>query len=318
MARVREFIQQLEKAELHLHLEGAIEPETLVEIDPSLDLNEVQTRYRYKDFAGFIESFVWANRFLKGPAEYALITRRLLERLEAQNVRYAEIILAAGVVLWKGQSLEAIYDAVWKEARGSKVTARFLFDATRQFGEKPCRRMAEIAAERVGDGVVAIGLGGDEARGPADWFRDVFEWARGRGLRLHCHAGETTSAESVWSALRIGAERIGHGIRSIDDARLIEHLRDKNIPLEICISSNLCTGAVPALERHPLRLLFDAGVPVTLGSDDPAMFHTTLTGEYELAARQFGFTEQELRTVAANGFRFAFTDAGKNMERTCR
>jgi aminodeoxyfutalosine deaminase len=306
MAGMRDFIHNLEKAELHLHLEGAVEPETLVEIEPSLSIDEVRARYQYEDFAGFIDSFVWANQFLRGPDEYALITRRLLERLARENVRYAEIIVAAGVVLWKGQDLHRIYDAIWREARLSPVGTRFIFDATRQFGVEPARRMAEIAAERVGDGVIAIGLGGDEVRGPAEWFGDLFHWGRERGLRLHCHAGETAGPESVWAALRIGAERIGHGIRAIDDPLLVAHLAAKDIPLEICVSSNLATGAVRCLAEHPIRRLFDAGAPIVINTDDPAMFRATLTGEYELAAREFGFTEEELSKVAANGFRYSF------------
>jgi aminodeoxyfutalosine deaminase len=134
----------------------------------------------------------------------------------------------------------------------------------------------------------------------------VFRFARAAGLRLTAHAGETVGAESVWAALEIGAERIGHGIRAAEDPALLRHLRDRGIPLEVCITSNVATGAVESLEAHPVRRLFDAGVPITLNTDDPAMFATTLSGEYELAARQFGFSEAELRGIAENGFRFGF------------
>ena len=147
---------------------------------------------------------------------------------------------------------------------------------------------------------------GIEAEGPAYWFRDLYAQARGRGLRLTCHAGETTGPRSVWEALDIGAERIGHGIRAIEDPRLVEHLRDRRIPLEVCITSNLRTGAVASLKEHPVRKLFDAGVPVILNTDDPALFECTLTSEYALAAREFRFTEDELAGIAANALRFAF------------
>src|SRR5581483_1286584 len=183
---------------------------------------------------------------------------------------------------------------------------RWILDAVRQFGVEPAQRVAELAAERQDRGVVAFGIGGNEERGPAEWFGEVFAFARKAGLRLTAHAGESMGPESVWAALKLGAERIGHGIRSIDDPKLIDHLRENQIPLEISISSNLVTGVVAKLEDHPVRRLYDAGVPIVLNTDDPAMFRCTLVGEYQLAARVFGFTEPELRGIAENGFRFAF------------
>jgi len=130
---------------------------------------------------------------------------------------------------------------------------------------------------------------------------------RGAGLHLTVHAGEAAGPESVWGAVRLGAERIGHGVRAVGDPALLETLRQRSIPLEICITSNVATGVVPALDSHPVRRLYDAGVPITFGSDDPAMFHTTLEAEYELAASRFGFTAPELRGIAENGFRYAFS-----------
>jgi adenosine deaminase/aminodeoxyfutalosine deaminase len=155
-------------------------------------------------------------------------------------------------------------------------------------------------------GVVAFGLGGSEERGPAERFTGVFAFARRAGLRLVAHAGESTGPESVWAALKLGAERIGHGIAAARDAELMRHLRERDIPLEICLTSNLITGVVKSLEEHPLRRLYDAGVPIILNTDDPAMFGCTLTGEYGLAARQFGFSDAEMRGIAENGFRYAF------------
>jgi adenosine deaminase/aminodeoxyfutalosine deaminase len=306
MAGMTDWIQALPKAELHLHLEGAVEPETLRELAPQLSLDEIRAQYRFSDFQGFLRSFKWVNEFLDGPGAYALATRRLLERLENQNVRYAEVILSAGVILWMNRDLAVIYDAVRRESLRSKVEVRWLFDGVRQFGVESVRRVAELAAERVRDGVAGIGIGGDEARGPAGLFADVYRWAASRGLRLTAHAGETGGAASVRAALAIGAERIGHGIQSVDDPALLHELRDRRIPLEVCISSNAATGAVASLDAHPVRRLFDAGVPIVLNTDDPAMFHTTLNREYEIAVERFGFSEAELREVAANAFRYAF------------
>lgn len=296
-------------AELHLHLDGSVEPETLLEIDPSLTREEIAANTSYADFAGFLKSFVWVNKRLRTPGDYARVARRLFERLESEGVAYAEVILSVGVVLWKEQNLAAIYDALIREASRSRITVRWIFDAIRQFGPETAKPVFDLAAERVGDGVVAIGLGGDEERGPARLFADLYREARDRGLRLTCHAGEMSGPASVWEALEIGSERIGHGIRAIEDPKLVGHLAVKNIPLEVCITSNLRTGAVASLATHPVRRLYDAGVPIILNSDDPALFGCTLTSEYELAAREFGFTESELAGLARNAFRYAFEES---------
>jgi aminodeoxyfutalosine deaminase len=301
-----DYLSQLPKAELHLHLEGSVDPETLCELDDSATGEEVRQLYEYDGFAGFLRSFGAVVKRLKEPADYGLVTRRLLERLAAQNVRYAEITLSAGVVLWKGQEFAPVFDAVREAARGSAVEVWWILDAVRQFGVEPAMEVARLAAERAGDGVVAYGIGGNEERGPAEWFTDVFAFAKSAGLRLTAHAGESMGPESVWAALRLGAERIGHGIAAAQDEALLRHLRERDVPLEVCITSNLATGVVPRIEDHPVRRLYDAGVPIVLNSDDPGMFRCTLTDEYRLAARQFGFSEAEMRGLADNGFRYAF------------
>lgn len=304
------FYHDLPKAELHVHLEGSVEPETLQELMPGVPLADIREKYRFADFGGFLQTFAWVVQALRAPEHYALAARRLLARLEEQNVRYAEITLSAGVVLWKGQEFAPVFDAVRAAVAGSPVEVRWILDAVRHFGVEHCRQVAELAAARTGQGVVAFGIGGDEERGPAGWFTEVFDFARRAGLHLTAHAGETCGPESVWAALELGAERIGHGIAAIRDPALVRHLRDHRIPLEISITSNLATGAVARVEDHPVRRLYDAGVPIVLNTDDPGIFGATLTGEYELAARRFGFTEAELREVAENGFRYAFTSAG--------
>lgn len=293
-------------AELHVHLEGSAEPETLLAIDPALTLAEIDASTAYTDFAGFLKAFVWVNKFLKEPRDYARVARRLFERLAAEGVAYAEVTISVGVVLWKQQDFAPVFDALAREAARSPIEIRWIFDAIRQFGPDPAKAVYDLAADRTGDGVVAIGLGGDEIRGPAVMFADLFKEARGRGLRLTCHAGEIAGPESVWQALEIGAERIGHGIRSIDDPRLVAHLAEKQIPLEICITSNVRTGAVASLAEHPVKRLHDAGVPIILNTDDPALFGCTLTGEFDVARREFGFTQEQLATIAANGFHYAF------------
>jgi len=301
-----EWIRDLPKASLHLHLEGSVEPETVRELQPSLTDDEISVATSYSDFHGFLKAYGWVNRLLRSPDDYALITRRLLERLAGENVRYAEVTLSAGMVLWKGQDFGPIYDAVQHEAAASPVAVRWIIDAVRQFGVEHVSEVAKLAIERTRDGVVALGIGGDEERGPASWFGDVFRSVKDAGLHLHAHAGETAGPESVWQALSVGAERIGHGIRAIEDPALVEELRRRRVPLEICLTSNVRTGVVSGLHVHPVRRLFDAGVPIVIDTDDPALFGCTLTGEYELLVRSFGFSLDEVERVALNSFEFRF------------
>ncbi len=297
----------MQKAELHVHLEGSVEPATLMEIDPSLTKEEIAAAFSHRDFEGFIQSFIWVNRRLRKPEHYAIAARRLFERLAAEQVTYAEVTLSVGTMLWKGQDFPAIYEALQREALCARLKVRWIVDAIRHFGAEAAKPVFDYAAERVKEGVVAIGIGGAEDRGPAVWFADLYREARDRGLRLTAHAGETCGPESVWQALEIGAERIGHGIHSIEDPRLVEYLRERQIPLEVCITSNARTGAVPSLDQHPVRRLFDAGVPIVLNTDDPALFECTLDSEYALARAKFGFSDKELAMLAENSFRFAFS-----------
>ena len=296
--------------ELHLHLEGTVDRDTVMMLDPSLTREEVDRMWRFTDFEGFLGCFKFIVQRLRGPEDYALITRRMIESLASHGVDYAEVTLAVGVVLWR----EFDFAEVWRAIRAAQKEACartgieiwWNLDAIRQFGPEHVMRVARVAAEYVGDGAISFGIGGDEIRGPARDFRDAYKYAKDAGLRLTAHAGETGGADSIWGALEIGAERIGHGIRAVDDPELMRRLRDERIPLEISITSNVLTGAVWSLEEHPVRRLFEAGVPITLNTDDPGVFDTDLTQEFEIARKVFGFSEAELaQTLAwAEEFRF--------------
>jgi adenosine deaminase/aminodeoxyfutalosine deaminase len=307
MAEVGDFYQALPKAELHLHLEGSLTPATLRELEPSLSAEEIESNYRTSgDFSSFLRAYVWALGFLRTPDDYALVLRRLLERLEAENVQYAEITISAGVILRRGQDFEAIFSALCKECTSSPVQVRWILDAVRQFGAAEAMAVAELAAAYRDRGVVAFGIGGDELAGPVEWFAEVFRYARREGLHLTIHAGETAGPRSIWGALELGAERIGHGVTAAEDPELLTALRERNVPLEVCLTSNVATGAVRDLSSHPLPRFLEAGVPVVLNTDDPGLFGVTLTHEYELAASRFGLRESDLQRLAENGFRYAF------------
>jgi adenosine deaminase/aminodeoxyfutalosine deaminase len=294
------------RSELHLHLEGSIDPATIQLLEPDLAIEEIEEHFVFNDFAGFLTSFKWIAQRLRTPEDYELITGRLLKRLHAEGIHYAELTLAAGVVIWKRQSLDDVFRCVRKACAGSPVEVHWNLDSIRQFGPELAMQVTEFAARHVKDGVVSIGIGGDEVGGPAHWFTDVYRYAREHGLRLTAHAGETAGPDSIWSALAIGAERIGHGIRAIDDPVLVAHLSKHQIPLEVCITSNVLTGAVTSLASHPVRRLFDAGVPITLNTDDPGIFRTSLAREFEIARTQFGFTEAELAEIQQNAERYRF------------
>jgi aminodeoxyfutalosine deaminase len=314
-------LDALPKAELHLHLEGSIRPETAVELAErhgvKLTAADVAARYNYSNFAGFIEAFKWVTSFLRDPEDYALITRNLCEELVRQNVVYAEITISAGVMLRRMQNVEANFTAI-REASESvvyrKLRTGWIFDAARQFGAEAANEVARHAAKLSRAGVIAFGMGGDELSYPAVNFRPAFDHARSEGLRIVCHAGEVGGPEAVKEAVEIlGAERIGHGIGVMHDPGLVTSLAHRHVVLENCISSNICTGAlskqtaktVAAVTDHPLAKLMAAGSLVTLSTDDPAMFHTDLLTEYSLA-QSLGLSQAQMLQLAEQSFSAAF------------
>ncbi|MCS7024965.1 MAG: adenosine deaminase [Bryobacteraceae bacterium] len=310
---MEEFIHSLPKAELHVHLEGSVELSTLREIQPDLDEEAARRAYGFEDFSSFLKGFAWVASQLRRPEDYGLAARRLLESLERQNVRYVEVTLSAGVVLWRGQDLVAVHEALREATRDSSVECWWIWDAVRQWDFSLAERVVCLAAERAGDGVIAFGLGGDEERGSALRFEPLFSYARRHGLRCVCHAGELTGPRSIWEALEVGAERIGHGLACVEDEGLLRYLAASQTPLEICISSNYRTGAILRYGHHPLRRILDAGVCVTLNTDDPALFQCTLESEYR-AALDLGVSRQQLEMLAANAFRHAFRTRASGFE----
>ena len=316
------FIRQLPKAELHLHLEGAVEPATLLELrqrhGERTSLAETEQLYSYTDFPSFLMSFKDVSAHLRGPDDYEFVTYRLMQRLKEESVLHAEVYVAVGVCLFRKQDFAAIFEGLERgRARGARdfgVSLLWIFDATRHFGVEEAQKVFELAVRYQDRHVIGIGIGGDEQKAPPELFRSVYGYAEDNGLRLTAHAGETGPPESIWGALNLRAERIGHGLTAAQDPDLIEELAQRQIPVELCITSNLRTGVCKAVAEHPTKNYFDHGVMITLNTDDPALFGTTLSREYQLAQETFGFTDEHLRELARNSFEASFLSAEKKLE----
>ncbi len=320
------WIRHLPKAELHLHLEGTIVPETLVQLSrhndaEPLTVDAARALYQYKDFTGFMLAFKAITERLRTPEDYELITYRMIETLAAQGVVHAEVYVSVGVVYyWRRIEFEPLLEGMERgRIRGEKdfgVSVYWIFDAVRHFGPKEAARVFHKAAELKlqHPSIVGIGIGGDERRTGAEPFRELYAEARKHGLRLTAHAGETIGPEGIWSALNIGAERIGHALSAGQDEELLEALATKQVPVEICVSSNLRTGCCARLEDHPVRNYFENGLMVTLNSDDPALFGSDLCAEYCLAHTEFQLTLEHLRELAGNSIEASFLPPGKKLE----
>jgi len=320
-SELESFIRSLPKVELHVHLEGSVRPETLQELSRLKGRLEKETQdwisertrqqFRYRDFRDFLQAFKLVTLLLETPSDYAMATTRLIEGLAKQNVKYAEVTFAAGVVLWKKQSLEAIFEAAASAARAAEkscgVRVQWIFDAIRHFGVEHTRQVLRWVEYFRSQRVVGLGIGGDERRGPAELFREIFRDARATGLHVVAHAGEACGPESVRQAVEtLGAERIGHGLTAARDPGVLALLRERQIPLEVCLTSNVATGVLGRLEDHPLSQFLDAGLVVTLNTDDPAMFGTNLVNEYLLAAETFGLMRGQILHLCQNAIRAAF------------
>ncbi len=306
---VPSFLRGLPKVELHCHLEGTVRPATFLSLAAR---HGVETRYRpssfsaeqagfvlervdagnvydFRSFAEFLLVFAAVCRSLKLPEDYETIAGQYAEEALAQNVMYAEIFISPSVWLFFHPQLEvslcvekmrAVFDRYGAQYG---LTVKFICDLTRNFGAESAERTVQLALSLQHLGVIGIGLGGDEARYPAELFARAFALARAHGLHTVAHAGEAAGAHSVRAAIEVlQAERIGHGIRAVEDAEVMDLLARKRLPLEVCPTSNYVTGAVKAGAPHPLRELDERGVVITLDTDDPAMFRTNLEREYAI------------------------------------
>ena len=323
---VVDWLRRLPKVELHLHLEGTIQPETLLALSRRHDAEPLTPEaakklYVYENFSGFMDSFKAVSARLKGPEDYELITYNMIRDLAAQGVVHAEVYISFGIIFyWKNAEVEPYVEAIERgRVRGEKdfgTTVYWLVDAVRHFGAEEAEKVFRKAAElrRLYPSIVGIGIGGDEARGSADLFRESYAEAREAGLRLTAHAGETMGPESIWAAINIGAERVGHALSAQNDPELLEVLAQKQIPLELNVTSNIRTGCCKDLDAHPVKMYFESGLMVTINSDDPPMFGSNLLEEYVLVQERFEFSLEQMRELAANSVEASFLPPERKLE----
>jgi adenosine deaminase len=317
------FIRAMPKVELHVHLEGSIRPRTLLKLArrnnitlPARTLDELRAFYHFTDFAHFIRVYATIINCLQTPDDFALIAEEFGATMAEQQIRYAEITWSPVTHVGRlGIPFAELLRGVNRGRAAAKdkygVEMRWIIDIVRNLHAKGFDGMetAEMAVQGHAHGVVGLGLGGMEQGFPPELFTTAFTHARAHGLHSIPHAGEVDGPTSIWGALRdLKAERIGHGIRAIEDPELVEYLRVYQIPLEVCPTSNICTGVVADLGSHPIRQLYAAGVYITVNSDDPPMFNTTLTDEYLMLAHTFGFDADAIEQLVLNGVRATLLD----------
>ena len=309
----------LPKAELHLHLEGAAPPAFIrgLSKEKSIDISKIfdeQGGYAYRDFWHFLEVYEAACTTLQSPEDFRRLTLAVLEDRAKDGVIYAETFVSpdfcggGDLSAWR-EYLHAITEAADEAERTMGITLKGIVTPIRHFGPEKSRPIALCAAETVGDFITGFGIAGDEKQFHPKDFTWAFDCAREAGLRLTAHAGEWGGAQSVRDALDyLKVERIGHGVQSIDDLALVDRLAEDRIVLEVCPGSNVTLGVYPTWDKHPIDKLREREVIVTISTDDPPFFHTTLVQEYETLAQTFGWTEDDFRAINADAMRAAFCD----------
>lgn len=320
---ITEFARRMPKAELHVHLEGSILPRTLLRLAqhnhiklPAEDEKGLAELYRFRSFEQFLDTYMLITRTLRTPDDYRLIAYEYGSECARQNIRYAEVTFTIETnaklsgLPWR-DILEGLNAGREEAHKDFGVWWQWVFDIVRNQPETQ-GEVLEISLAARDMGVVALGLGGDEAGYPPELFADTFMRAEKEGLHRVPHAGEIAGPQSVWSAIKLlHAERIGHGVRSIEDPALVDQLRLESISLDVCPTSNICLKVYPDYGHHPLRKLWDAGLFMTIGSDDPPMFGTDLNGEYQKLVSEFNFTQPELERISLNAIQASFLSQGE-------
>ncbi|MFF0482450.1 adenosine deaminase [Streptomyces sp. NPDC004435] len=326
MTDLHPFIAGLPKAELHVHHVGSASPRIVSELAARHPDSKVPTDpealadyFTFTDFAHFIDVYLSVVDLVRTPEDVRLLTFEVARDMARQNIRYAELTVTPYSSTRRGIDERAFMAAIEDARKAAEAefgtVLRWCFDIPGEAGLDAAEETARLAVTDGirPDGLVSFGLGGPEIGVPRPQFKPYFDRARAAGLRSVPHAGETTGPQTVWDAIRdLGAERIGHGTSSVRDPELLAYLAEHRIALEVCPTSNIATRAVATLDEHPIRAMVDAGVLVTVNSDDPPMFGTDLNTEYAVAARLLGLDERGLAGLAKNAVEASFLDpAGK-------
>ncbi len=325
-----DFIRDMPKVELHVHLEGATQPATLLKLAkrhgislPADTVEGIRDWYQFIDFPHFIEVYLQVSECIRTPEDIELLTREFLQGQAAQNIRYSEVTYTPYTHYWQkrlpfADQLAAINRVrTWAEAELG-VSMGLVIDIARGVSEEAGMLSADWAISGMGNGVVAFGLGGPEVGNPPELYASAFDRVREAGLPCVPHAGEVVGPKSIWSALQVcEADRIGHGVRCLEDPALVAELRERQIPLEVSPTSNVCLGVFDSFANHALPRLLDEDLYVTLNSDDPPMFNTTLTDEFIKAATAFDLDVNMIEQLTFNALRASFLDPSvkANMER---
>ena len=322
---VPDWFDKAPKTEIHLHLEGAIPHEALWQLvqkyggDPDLSsFEDLEKKFEYRDFPHFLDVWTWKNNFLREYEDFEFIAREVARDLLAQNIVYVEAHYSPSDFTRYGLKISQITEAIRAGLDSVEgIGVALIADLVRDYGAEGAARTLEEVRNLQPLGVIGIGLGGAEHNYPAELFTDSFRAAQKYGLRTTAHAGEGAGAESVHSALEnLRVERIGHGVRAIEDERLVEKVADSRIPLEVCPISNVRTGVFESLAGHPIRELFDRGCLVTVNTDDPKMFGNSLAEEYRLLEQQCGFSRAEIRQLIFNGIAASWMPASQKQTMT--
>lgn len=313
-------VEALPKVELHIHLEGAAPPDFVrgLASEKRLSLKGVfdeRGDYAFRDFWHFLEVYEAATSVLKGPQDYQRLTRAVLDQSAQNAVIYTEIFLSPDfcggrdLAAWR-EYLHAIREAAEKAENAHGIIMRGIVTCIRHLGPDAARECALCAAETADDWLVGFGMAGDETAGKPRDFAYAFDMAREAGLGLNVHAGEWAGPDSVRDALRdLRPARIGHGVRAIEDPALVDRLAEDGVVLEVCPGSNIALGLYPDWRSHPIRRLRQAGVKVTVSTDDPPFFHTSMTREYARLADAFGWDEDDFAAINRIAAEAAFCDA---------
>jgi aminodeoxyfutalosine deaminase len=307
----------LAKADLHVHLVGSAAPQTVAalaarhpESGVPADVDELKAFFAFRDFTHFLNVYTAVSGLIRAPEDVVTLVTGLAVDMRAEGTAYAEVTVTPVSHLQAGiaaSELAQALDAGVSAARAEGVELAWVYDISGGDGREGAQQTLDAALHHPPAALIGFGLGGPEAGIWRDSYRDAFAIARAAGLHSLPHAGESVGPHEVWAAIDgLGAERIGHGIAAADDPALLDRLRDEQITLEICPSSNVATGVVPSLAEHPLPRLLDAGVPIVLGSDDPPMFNTTLVEEYRRVRDQFGLSARQLRALARASIEASF------------